>query len=416
MSQAISSSRHYCPDAQLADELMSKYGSPLYVYNAGLIKSSINHIQSSFNYQNKRFAFAAVTNGNLSLLKLFKAAAWDLHANTPGDAYLGIAAGFAGKNIVYSGSNLSDQEMAMMLNWGVTTFNLDSIDQLRSLIRSLESQAKDAPEPRIGFRLNLPELTGETRTGVSPRELKEAEQIARASNLKITGVHFYRGTSTNSTERFTDAFSAVVEAGKLLDDFEYLDFGGGFGFPYHDRKQSFDWKVFASELTAVLKSQNLHPELIIEPGRSVIAGSACLLCTVISTKWQGDKQVVGVDTSTSNIAVLSVHGGSRQVQDFSEKPASAELFATDVCGNTTYSRDYLARNCSLPRLSAGDKLAILDAGAYGYSMASHFLHRPKAAEVLIENGTSRLIRKREDWQCLLANQTDAELQDSGEQI
>ena len=390
--------RHYCPDAELAEELLSKFGSPLYVYDANQIKTSIEHIQSSFSYEKKNFAFASVTNGNLNLLKIFKRAGWGLHANTPGDAYLGISAGFRGNEIIYSGSNLSDDEFKLMLDWGVSTFNLDSIDQLRSLILAMENPG----DLRLGFRLNMPGITGESRTGISPTELKETEQIARAAGLRVTGIHFYRGTSTNSTDKFTDAFASVVDAAASLDELEYLDFGGGFGFPYHDRKHSFDWKIFADELSSVLKDKGLNPELIIEPGRSVIAGAACLLCTVISSKWQGDKQILGADTSTSNIAVLSVHGGSRQLHSF--KTGGSERFTTDLCGNTTYSRDYLARNCSLPRLAAGDHLAVLDAGAYGYSMASHFLHRPRAAEVLVEDGKYRLIRKREDWNCLLANQ------------
>jgi diaminopimelate decarboxylase len=142
--------------------------------------------------------------------------------------------------------------------------------------------------------------------------------------------------------------------------------------------------------------------LIIEPGRSSVAGCGTLLAKVVSVKWQGEKQIIGVDSTIANIAVISVHGGYREI--ITLKNSTSQKYLTDVCGNTTYSRDYLGKNCQLPALEIDDIIAILDVGAYGYAMSSHFLHRPRPAEVLLENGTYHLIRKREDYSILLNNQ------------
>jgi diaminopimelate decarboxylase len=113
-----------------------------------------------------------------------------------------------------------------------------------------------------------------------------------------------------------------------------------------------------------------------------------------------------VDTSIANLAVLSVHGGYREIVPLvnREEISLSPLHLTDVCGNTTYSRDYLGKNCQLPELQLGEIIAILDVGAYGYAMSSHFLHRPRPAEVLLENDRHRLIRQREDYSILLHNQ------------
>jgi diaminopimelate decarboxylase len=100
--------------------------------------------------------------------------------------------------------------------------------------------------------------------------------------------------------------------------------------------------------------------------------------------------------------VLSVHGGYREIRSL--KKTTDETFVTDLCGNTTYSRDYLGRNCSLPKLQVGDVVAILDVGAYGYAMATHFLHRPRPAEILLEDDKHRLIRRRESYQVLIEHQ------------
>jgi diaminopimelate decarboxylase len=156
-------------------------------------------------------------------------------------------------------------------------------------------------------------------------------------------------------------------------------------------------------------------ELVIEPGRAAIAGCATLLTKVVSVKWQSEKQIIGVDTTVANLSVPAVHGGYREIvawkkskivrlREVEVQNLKSKIHLTDVCGNTTYSRDYLSRNCYLPELAIGDIIGILDVGAYGYAMSSHFLHRLKPAEVLLENHLHRLIRKREEYSVLLSNQ------------
>ncbi len=383
---------------QLAEELLAQFGSPLYVYDQATLLATIARITRAVPYNQKHFHFASVTNGNLALLQIFRAAGWGLHANTPGDVVLGLQADFAPEQIVYSGSNLNRAEMQQMLDWRVATLNLDSLSQLEllcDLVRDVPEQSR----PRLGFRLNLPEITGENRIGVSPAELLQATDVAANVGLKVSGIHFYRGTGTNVTSAFTESIARVIEVGQQLPDWEYLDFGGGFGYPYREGQIGFSWEEFGAELACQLQQLTRPVKLIIEPGRAAIAACGTLLARVVSVKWQGQKQIVGLDTSVANIAVLSVHGGYREIQAL--KDSSGEKYQTDLCGNTTFSRDYLGRNCSLPKLAVNDIVAILDVGAYGYAMASHFLHRPRPAEVLLDGNTFRLIRRRESYQVLL---------------
>jgi diaminopimelate decarboxylase len=416
-------------DVELGRELLDSYGSPLYVYQGDLLRETIRRISGAVPYAHTQFHFASVTNGNVALLQVFQQAGWGLHANTPGDIYLGLQAGFSPGKIVYTGSNLSREDMQQVLGWGVRTFNLDSVAQVQlfcdvcgveiggdagtvreippspSLKRGGEER-RDAGEVRLGLRLNLPEITGDSRIGVRPEEFTAAIAIAKSAGLKLSGLHFYRGTGTNATQAFTQVIDAVIATAQLLPDWEYLDFGGGFGYPYHAGGVAFDWELFGAELTQKLTAVGREIELVIEPGRAVIAGCATLLAQAVSVKWQENKQIVGVDTSITNLAVLSVHGGYREIVTL--QPTVGELakppHPTDVCGNTTYSRDYLGRNCQLPALQMGDIVVILDVGAYGYAMSSHFLHRPRPAEVFLEAGGHRLIRRREDYSVLLNNQ------------
>ena len=398
---------------QLAQELLATYGSPLYVYQGDRLRQTIHHITQSVPYPYTQFHFASVTNGNIALLKIFQSCGWGLHANTPGDIYLGLTAGFTPSQIVYSGSNLSSNEMEQLLKWGITILNLDSLAQLQLFCNVYQALKPYMPIPRLGLRLNLPEITGDSRIGVHPDEFLAAIEITRAAGLKLGGLHFYRGTGTNATKAFTQVIDIILSTAQLLPDWEYIDFGGGFGYPYHPGGAAFEWETFGSELNQHLTAIGRKIDLIIEPGRAAIAGCGILLAQVVSVKWQEGKQIVGVDTTVANLSVPAVHGGYREIvtcpvpfiQAGQEAhPTKLPLHITDVCGNTTYSRDYLGRNCQLPALEPGDIIAILDVGAYGYAMSSHFLHRPRPAEVLLENGTHRLIRQREDYSVLLANQ------------
>jgi diaminopimelate decarboxylase len=390
-------------ELELAQELLQVHGSPLYVYDSDILRQTVADITEAISYPHTKFHFASVTNGNIALLKIFKNAGWGLHANTPGDIYLGLNAGFYPHDIVYSGSNLNREEMEQVINWGVTTLNLDSISQLRLCCEVFSFRAKTQKNTteklNLGLRLNISE---DSRIGVSSLDFNEAISISHAVGLKISGLHFYRGTGTNATTAFIDVIDSILATAKKLPDWQYLDFGGGFGYPYHHDHVAFDWQLFGNQLTNKISEIDKNINLIIEPGRSSVAGCGTLLAKVVSVKWQGEKQIIGVDSTIANIAVISVHGGYREI--ITLKNSTSQKYLTDVCGNTTYSRDYLGKNCQLPALEIDDIIAILDVGAYGYAMSSHFLHRPRPAEVLLENGRHRLIRKREDYSILLNNQ------------
>ena len=384
----------------IAKGLLSTYGSPLYVYQADRLHQTLDRITRSIDYPHVQFHFATVTNGNIALLQLIERAGWGLHANTPGDVFLGLKAGFTGDRIVYTGSNLNRADIQQLIDWKIDRFNFDSLSQLQDYCEYSGSQTR-LIRPEIGLRLNLPELTGDSRIGVRPAEFEKACEIAQEQSLRITGLHFYRGTGTNATGAFTQAIDRLIAIAQQLPDWKTLDFGGGFGYPYRGGAV-FDWEEFGAAITQRLSPLSRPIELVIEPGRSAIAGCGILLAKVVSVKWLGNRQIVGVDTTVANLSVPAVHGGYRAIATW--ETGDVSRYETDICGNTTYSRDYLGRNCWLPKLQIGDAIAILDCGAYGYAMSSHFLHRPRPAEVLIDAKGDRLIRQREDYAILLNGQ------------
>ena len=421
-------------------ELAGAFGTPAYFYDQQIILDTAKAISSSISYPRTRFHFACVTNGNPALIRLYKSLGWGLHANTPGDVHLGFLSGMRGEDIVFSGSNLTNAEIKYMIDNRVATLNLDSLSQLQSFCLVFKEMAADAqlngtepPEkPRLGFRLNLPEITGSSRIGLSPEMLGQAVDFAGKYGHEIVGVHFYRGTGTNANERYNESIERILEIAQTLPDLAYVDFGGGFGFQYNSSLRGFNWQEFGKILSSKIENLARPIDLIIEPGRSAIASAGILHASVVSCKFQDDRQIVGVDTSVSNLAVLSVHGGYREVisascnnatkaaapsldksklldkasgLDLAGAAAMAldrkivsknlRLYDSDVSGNTTFSRDYLAKKCLLPLLKPGDLIAVLDSGAYGFAMTSHFLHRTRPPEILLNGEKYLLIRRRE---------------------
>jgi diaminopimelate decarboxylase len=199
----------------------------------------------------------------------------------------------------------------------------------------------------------------------------------------------------------------MIEASDVLPNLEYLDVGGGFGVAYQEDRSRLDLQTLGREvsgrLQALSRKRGRAIRLIIEPGRLLVAEAGTLLMKVVSVKERGGRRYVGVDSTVGNIVVESVYHPYHRIEALTRRGAVLEI-PTDVCGNTTHSRDYLGRSCRLPELLPGDLLALYDAGAYGYAMSSHFLNRPRPAEVVIDGGAFYLTTRRETFDDLLATQ------------
>jgi diaminopimelate decarboxylase len=217
----------------------------------------------------------------------------------------------------------------------------------------------------------------------------------------------YAGTNTLRATRFVECLDRLIAASDLLPDLEYLDLGGGFGVAYKEDRSRLDLHSLGVDLSrrfeSLSKRRGRAVRLMIEPGRALVARAGTLLMKVVSVKQRGGRRYVGVDSTVGNIVVESVYHSYHRIEALAPRGEPLEI-PTDVCGNTTHSRDYLGRSCRLPELAPGDILALCDAGAYGYAMSSHFLNRPRPAEVVIDGGEFHLTTRRETFDDLMATQ------------
>jgi diaminopimelate decarboxylase len=377
-----------------ATELAASFGTPLYAYDADAVRDAFRAFRASFDLEGTRFHYAIVCNKNASLVRALAELGAGVHANTPGDAHAALAAGVPAERIVYSGTNLDAADMDALLSWRIA-LNLDSLDQLR--LRAARGPGD------VGLRLLVDDAP--SRIGVGVDELADALAIARRAGLRITTLHMYAGTNTLSAARFLACFERLVAAARVLPDLEAVDVGGGFGVAYRDGEPELEIARLGRELcdrVRRLAAEVGRPvALVVEPGRILVARAGVLLTRVVSVKERRGRRFVGVDTTVGNIAVESVYHPWHRVDAVAPRGASLAV-PTDVCGNTTHTRDYLARSCRLPELVPGDHLALSDVGAYGYAMSSHFLNRPRPAEVVLDGGAARLTTRRETLEDLLA--------------
>jgi diaminopimelate decarboxylase len=408
-----------------ATSLAETYDTPLYVYDASVIRGSFLKIADSVPYSPLRVHYACVANANVAIIRTILALGGGVHANTWGDVFTALHAGCPSGEIIYSGSNIDDRDFVNLFIHEISV-NLNSLSQLRSYGKCLrvfervgQKNAGTASRQRqIGLRIHLEDRMPYSRMGVKASEIEQASAIALEEGLKIVGVHYYRGTGTIHTKHFLEPFSALVDvATSVIKDLEYLDVGGGFGYPYMPAGPvDFEWEHFGSRISDMMEDLSTKAGrrivLILEPGRSVVAASGFLLTRVVGVDRRSTGgQVIGVDTTTSHISseTYRVYGGYRRVV-LANRTSDEEMMPTDVVGCTTFSDDYIARaprygnsdrGLKLPPLHEGDLLAVLDAGGYGFAFASNFLNKPRPAEVIVDAGQPRLIRHRETYEDLV---------------
>jgi diaminopimelate decarboxylase len=378
---------------------VAQFGSPLYVYDAAEVERRYRSLIRAFPYQPLECHYAIVCNKNPFIVRRLCELGAGVHANTPGDAFAAVAAGVPADRIVYSGTNLTRADLDYLLQRRIP-LNLDSVDQLRDL-------AARSRGGRLGLRLLVDDPGKRNRIGIEPSELGEALRIAQTAGLEIVGLHMYAGTNTRRPSRFLDCLDHLLTASDAVPGLQYVDIGGGFGIGYRPGEADLDvnavGRQVAQRMSALSHRRGRPIRLLLEPGRVLVATSGSLLVTVVSVKHRGGRRFVGVDSTVGNIVVPSVYHGYHRIEALTRRGPDLDV-STDVCGNTTHAGDYLARDVRLSQVEKGDLLALRDVGAYAYAMSSHFLNRPRPAEVVLDRAKAVLTTRRETFEDLVTLQ------------
>ncbi len=406
---------HYISNELYAEEvpireLVNKFGTPLYVYSYNTLLRHFRAYVDAFKDYSHIICFAVKANSNLAILRLFAKNGGGADIVSGGELYVALKAGIPAKKIVYAGVGKREDEIAFALKSKILMFNVESEAELREIDRIAGKFGVKAP---VALRIN-PDIDPETHpyiaTGLKKHKfgipiegaLEYYRLASRLKNISIIGVHKHIGSQITSLSPFVDALKRIL---LLVDelitkgvDLKYLDVGGGLGIPYKDEEPPLP-KDLARSFIPLLKNKKFT--LIIEPGRSIVGNAGILVTKVLYLKKGTEKEFVIVDAGMNDLIRPSYYNAYHNIIPIIKK--KREKIICDVVGPICESSDFLARDREITKLKQGEYLAVMSAGAYGFSMSSNYNSRPKAAEVMVKGREYFLIRKRETYADLIRN-------------
>lgn len=399
-------------------ELAQEYGTPLYAIDENRIRENYRRLFEAFSseYSDFKIYYACKANTNLAVMRILEEEGSNIDAVSPGEIYTSIKAGFSPERILYTGNNVTDEELEFALSSGVR-INLDSLSALERLSKLPDAEGKEISfrvNPRVGAGHHDHCITGGdlSKFGVMEEEAVNVYQKAIDLGFKPVGIHSHIGSGILDPEPFKLAVHTLMDvAGHVYRElgvqFEFIDFGGGIGIPYEPQESVLDLEKFSNEIINLFKEKlyeyNMgNPTLCLEPGRYIV-GDASYLLTQVNTIKQSYRKFVGVDAGFNTLLRPTMYGSYHHIV-LADDPKANLKETIDIAGNICESGDLFARDRPMPILKEGDVLAILNAGAYAFSMSSQYNSRPRTAEVLVRDGKSEIIRERETFDDLLIKQ------------
>ena len=388
------------------EKIAKEYGTPLYVYNEDILRDRMRNVTKVITKYPYTANFSIKANSNLHILKMALEEENNCDAMSVGEMTLLLKAGFPAERIFFVPNNVSEDEMRFAIDKGIMV-SLDSLEQLE-LFGQINPGGKCAirinPGVGAGHHEKVVTAGKKTKFAIAEEDIDKAKEIAAKYNLKIVGINQHIGSLFMEPDPYVKAVSNLLRIAKGFEGLEFIDFGGGFGIPYHklDDEASFDIDVCRIALEPILddfvKEYGYAPLFKSEPGRYCVAEGSLILGRVHAVKQNAGVIYVGTDVGMNVLVRPSMYDSWHDVEVLrdSKVVSRTNLVEQTVTGNICESGDILAKERMLPKMQRGDLVAILDTGAYGYSMCSSYNSRPKPAEVLItSDGKVKLIRRAE---------------------
>lgn len=401
--------------------LATKYGTPLYIYDFDYIKSRYLALKNAFSARKSLVCFAVKANSNLSVLKFLANLGSGFDCVSIGEVRRALLAGANAYKIIFSGVGKKDEELKEALQNNILMINLESpaeMLRLENIAKELKKQARISirVNPNVDAKTHPYISTGlnENKFGVEISEAKKMYLYAKKSEwLQPYGIHFHIGSQLTDLAPIIEAaniVSNIMSELKALEiDIKFFDVGGGIGVIYENENE-ISLYDYAQGILGALKGQDVT--VICEPGRFLTANAGVFLTKVLYQKFNSKKRFVIVDGAMNDLIRPSLYNAHHRILVVSNKNGEIsnensvqnlnEISKADVVGPICESSDFLAKNVDLPELKNGDLLLVKSAGAYGFSMSSNYNSRLRCAEVALENGTDRLIRRRESFEYLIA--------------
>jgi diaminopimelate decarboxylase len=399
----------YLEDVPLAD-IVRREGTPSYVYSRAAILDRFQAYEKSFGDVPHKVCYAVKANSNLAILKLLAGAGAGFDIVSGGELFRVLKAGADPAGVIFSGVGKTAQEIDYALEHSIKSFNCESEPEL-ALIDSLA--ARRGVQARVAVRVN-PDVDAATHPYISTglRQHKFGIDIAHAEavyerarslpNLLLEGVSCHIGSQITDIAPMLEVFdkmAALVERLRARGlPIRSLDLGGGLGVAYKPGDKAMSICEYIQAMCGRTAGHNL--EILIEPGRSMVAEAGLLLTRVLYRKSNGDREFIIVDAAMNDLIRPALYQSHHEIVPLRKNEGGAGIVA-DVVGPVCESGDFLARARPMPNVLPGDLLAVCTAGAYGFVASSNYNARPRPPEILVEGGSFRVIRKRESYDDLV---------------
>jgi len=392
--------------------LAEKYDTPLYVYDFEHFTKQYMELKNAFKARKSIIAYAVKANSNLSVIRHFANLGSGADCVSIGEVKRALLAGVDKYKIIFSGVGKRDDEIREALEKDILMINVESEAELKRVEAIAKELGKVA---RISIRVN-PNIdpkthpyisTGlhENKFGVDIETAKGMYIFAKKSeNLNPVGIHFHIGSQLTELEPIREASEIVANLVRSLKainvDIKFFDIGGGLGIRYKDEELIKPYDYAQAVLSTL---SGLDVTIICEPGRFMVGNGGWFITKVLYEKVNGDKRFVIVDGAMNDLIRPSLYNAYHKIEVLTE---NKNLSKANLVGPICESGDFFAKDIDLPETKPGDIVVIHSAGAYGFTMASNYNTRPRAAEVAVENGKDRLIRRRETFEDLIACEVD----------
>jgi len=391
------------------EALAKEYGTPLYVYDFDYMSAQYTELKEAFRGRKSIIAYAVKANANLSVVRHFAKLGSGADCVSIGEVRRAFLAGIPAYKIIFSGVGKSDDEIREALERDILYINVESEAELQRVEVIAQELCKAA---RISIRVN-PNIDPQTHpyiaTGLHDNkfgvDLSSAKRMyIQAKNSKYldpVGIHFHIGSQLTQLQPIREAAEIVADLVRSLQaidiELKFFDVGGGLGIQY-DNEETIKPYDYAQAILGTLRGLDLT--ILCEPGRFLTANAGYFVTKVLYEKQNGEKKFVIVDGAMNDLLRPSLYNAYHKIEAITEN--KGPLQKVDIVGPVCESGDFFAKDYLLPELHRNDLLVIHSAGAYGFGMGSNYNTRGRSAEVAIENGEARLIRKRESFEDLIA--------------
>lgn len=389
-------------------QLCQQHGTALYVYDGATIRRKVQELKDAFSGVNMKIKYACKANTNLAILRLLREEGVELDVVSTGELAMGQRAGYTRSQVTFTPSGVPLAEVQEAIEAGVLV-NIDSLPLLEWFGKTYGNTKpcliRLKPNVAAGGNAKIMTAHADSKFGISVLLLDEILELVKKYNIRIVGLHQHTGSDIKDAEPFLQVASILFEAAMHFPDLQIIDLGGGFKVSYKPNDDVLDMQSLGRQISAGFNDfcarYGRQLELWFEPGKFLVSECGYLLVEATVLKKDPARTFVHVDSGLNHLIRPMMYGSYHHILNLSNPEGPEELYniVGYICETDTFASDR-----HLNEVRPGDILAFLNAGAYGYTMSSNYNARFRPAEILIDKGEARLVRRRETLEDLLRTQ------------